>query len=64
MKLIQTDNFDREGPGHDDRLLVYINNPNVAKEVARLLNDDCDDPYCDVFFKAVPNDYKLKKFEP
>lgn len=64
MKLIQADNFNREGPEGNDRMVLYINNPDTAKEIANLLNEDCDDPNCDVFFKAVPNDYKLKTFEP
>lgn len=63
MMLIQVDNFDREGPGHDDKLLLYINNEEKAHEIARLINEDCDDPNCNVFFKAVPNNYKLKRFE-
>lgn len=64
MKIIQVDNFDREGPGYDDRFVAMVVDPHIAEHIVSLLNSEHKHPEDDCFYKVVPNDYKLRRFEP
>jgi hypothetical protein len=66
MKIICVDNFNREGPGYDDKLIAgSITEPTLGKSIVDFLNATYgsgeDNPY---FFKLVEDDYKLQVFEP
>ena len=61
-KIIQVDNYDREGPGHDDRLVANIQSETTARQIVKLLNDDVD-PRSEIYYQVVPSDYKLRVFE-
>jgi len=65
MKIICVDNFNREGPGHDDKLVAIVEEPFWGEMIVVLLNTKYDrDPNNPDFFKLVEDDYKLYKFEP
>lgn len=63
-KIIRCDNFEREGPGHDDVLLCE----NVSDEWAKKIVDALIEMYTrdngQYYYRAVDNDYKLQVFEP
>ncbi len=61
MKIIAVDNFDRDEVS--DRHVVFVRSAEAARQVCRLLNDDAGD-LSDVVYKVVPNDHKLRIFEP
>ena len=52
MKVVQVDNFDREGPGHDDRLVAGA----LTKETADLLNEEHSGFGLVTFLRPTPND--------
>ena len=62
MKIIKTDNFDRD---YISDLLIAENvNKGFAECLVEQLNNTysgCNSPD---FFKLVPDDYKLHKFQP
>ena len=65
MKIIMVDNFNREGPGHNDKLIVGAVDKWWGETIVSLLNDHhSKDPNNPDFFKLVEDDYKLYKFEP
>ena len=61
MKIICVDNYDRED--HDDDLIAENVGKYYAEYIVRLLNntEDMDSPN---YFKAVEDNYQLKKWEP
>ena len=66
MKIICVDNFDRERPGVSDDLLIAESvSEHYAETIVAALNDKFsskpDDEY---LFKAVPDNYTLRKYEP
>ena len=61
MKIIHIDGFDREGPLGDDSLVCDNVNEFYGKRIVKWLCSSCGDAD---WFKLVPDDYKLKKFEP
>lgn len=63
MKIIRRDNFDREGPGHDDYFVAFVQNEETAKKVAELLNDDAA-TIGQVYYQVVPDSYELYRFHP
>ena len=62
-KIIAVDNFDREGPGFDDRLVVFVRDVVRAQKIVDLLNEEVGG-HSPIYYKVVPNDYKLKTFVP
>lgn len=64
MKIVKADNFDREGQVGDDVLIAENVSEQWAKVIVELLNDKTCHQYSEDFFKAVEDNYKLKKFEP
>ena len=61
MKIIGVDNYDRETVSDD--LIAENVNPWNAKRIVDLLNEK-ESEDSNWFFKAVPDDHKLFKFEP
>lgn len=66
MKIVLVDNFDRERPGVSDDVLVAENvSEHYVETIVTALNAKfspmADDDY---FFKAVADDYKLRKYAP
>ncbi len=63
MRVICVDNFNREGPGYDDKVICVAVDLYWANKIADSLNAGVhpDGPY---FYKAVADEYKLKEFEP
>lgn len=69
MKIISVDNFDRESHNHPDREIVRVHNESVARQIVSLLNLDEGfrnnlSHYTDTFYKAVNDEYVLRKFDP
>jgi len=65
MKIILVDNFNREGPGHDDKLIAKVTDKFWGERIVELLNAWSQrDPHTSDFFKLVEDDYKLYRFEP
>ena len=66
MKIISVDNFDREIFGRSDDELIAENVPaRYAEEIAAALNEKhCNHDRAERFFKVVPDDYKLRIYEP
>jgi hypothetical protein len=66
MKIISVDNFDRELPGQsDDELIAENVTAFYAETIVNALNEKfCEASNSDRFFKAVPDDYKLRSYEP
>jgi hypothetical protein len=66
MKIISVDNFDREIPGRsDDELIAQSVSAFYAETIVSALNEKfCAASNSDRFFKAVPDDYKLRSYEP
>ena len=63
MKIVRIDNFDREGPGHDDKLIAEnVIEPYGAK-IVEFLNKGEWEGSSD-FYTLQKDDYKLKIFEP
>lgn len=64
-KVIETDNFGREGPGHDDKWICEHAIPFVAaKALADALNQQYASEAGDFWAAVVPVDYELQIFEP
>lgn len=63
MKIIRVDSFNREGPGYDDVLMAENVKAEFAYRIVTALNQTSTF-YSHEFFRAVPDDYKLKVFEP
>lgn len=61
MKIIRVDSYDREGPGFDDRFLFFIRDEIRARKIVELINKE---DHGDAYYRAVPNEYELKRFEP
>ncbi len=61
MRVIMTDNFDRENVS--DSIVAENLNEFYAELIAKLLNGKGDD-YTQEYYKAVADDYKLYQFEP
>lgn len=65
MKIILVDNFNREGPGHDDKLVAQCSDKFWGEHIVALLNAwSSRDPHTPDFFKLVEDNYKLCKFIP
>ncbi len=65
FKVIRTDNFGREGPGHDDKWILSDPVPmEYAEQLARWLNQQHATSSGDYWAAVVPADYKLQIFEP
>lgn len=62
MKIICIDNFDREIVS--DRLIAENVPDHYAEGIAEHLNEKYSGTTSPVYFKAVPDDYKLYTFEP
>ena len=62
MKLIKTDNFDRDYIP-DTLIAGHIPNTYWAEKLATMLNDLAGTSSPD-YFRAVTDDYVLKEFEP
>lgn len=63
MKIIAVDNYDRQGPGYDDRLVAENVSKPMADRIVTLLNGSLNE-HSEEFFRAVDDDYKLQEFEP
>lgn len=64
MKIILVDNFDRERPGLSDEVLIAESvSEHYVETIVTALNAKSapDDDYA---FKAVPDDYRLRKYTP
>lgn len=62
MKVIQVDNFDR-----DNIPDMLVEGPGLTKEEADWIASDLNSregPHTDRYFLAVPDEYKLKTWEP
>jgi hypothetical protein len=65
VKIIMVDNFNREGPGHDDVIVAEVTDKFWGEHIVRLLNGWSQrDPHTAEFFKLANDDYKLHRFEP
>ena len=65
MKIICVDNFNREGPGYDDKLIAIVEEKIWGERLVKLLNDwSQNDPYSPDFFKLVGDGHKLQEFKP
>ncbi len=64
MKVIRIDNYDDEGPSGTQRVVA---GPGLSQDeawrIAREMNDDTWRSDCD-YFKVVPDDHVLWRFEP
>lgn len=64
MKIVWCDNFDREGPGNNERVVAYnINSEREAKAMLQGLLVTCPAHGSD-WYKIVPDDYRLRVFRP
>ena len=63
MKIIRRDNFDREGPGHDDYFVAQVQSETIGKQIVELLNDDVASTD-EVYYQLVPDSYELYRFHP
>ena len=65
MKIILVDNFDRERPGlSDDVLIAESVSAHYAEQIAAALNAKACPTDDDYFFKAVADNYMLRKYVP
>lgn len=72
MKIIRVDNFDREGPNHDDVMICEnvgkyfgkIIGEYFGKIITDYLNRSFTGKQSPDFYRLVDNSYKMKKFEP
>jgi len=64
MMVIRTDNYDRAGeqPGRDEKVMEKGFTEEQAKAYAAILNEA--NKGSDYYFRVVPEDYKLKEFQP
>ncbi len=62
MKIIGVDNFDREN--HSDILVAESLNEYYAKTIVEFLNNKYGNEYAPYYFRVVPDNYKLYRFEP
>jgi hypothetical protein len=63
MKIIAVDNFDRET--HSDVLIAENVTECCAPIIAAALNEKlCKHDDSPTFYRAVPDDYKLYRYEP
>ena len=62
MKIIQTDNFERDTVS--DILIAKDISENFANIIVDALNTKYSSDYSPMFFKVVPENYKLYKWEP
>lgn len=62
-RIVCKDNFDREGPGHDERFILWPMPEEDARAICAILNKRGGD-YAPHFFDVKPFDYKLRTFEP
>lgn len=60
MKIIQEDNFCRDGV--DDELIADHVDPAYVDSIVSDLNERFSGDNASYFFRSVPDDYKLKKF--
>lgn len=63
MKVISIDNFSREGPGYDDRLIASGLSEEEAEAMADRLNADCTETSTR-FHIVRPENYVLSVWEP
>lgn len=63
MKIICVDNYDREGPGHDDKLIATTVPESTGKIIVNLLNKQTD-PLGEGYYRLVEDDHELRRFEP
>lgn len=64
MKIILVDNFDRQRPSaSDDVLIAESVSEHYVEQIVSALNANSL-PEDDYFFKAFPDDYKLRKYAP
>jgi hypothetical protein len=65
MWIVRTDNYGRSGevPGQDERRVLFLQDPIIAKKVVELLNIDGPTGGPD-YYRVVPDNYKLRVFEP
>ena len=61
MKIINTDNFDRED--HSDSLVCENVSEFYGKIIVKALNDKLSGSTSPDYYRLVPDDYKLYKFE-
>lgn len=65
MKIICSDNFGREGPGHDDKLVAEnITDVEDGPVMADALNVKFGGEQSPYYYRVVDDDYKLQIFEP
>jgi hypothetical protein len=66
MKIISVDNFDEERLGtSDDKLIAdHVDAYYIDTIVSALNAVYCATDNAPRFFKAVPDDYKLRRYEP
>jgi hypothetical protein len=65
FRVVVKDNFDREGPGHDDKWACPYGLPkSKAEELCSWLNTWHATAGGDFWAVVVPSDYQLRKFEP
>jgi len=64
MKIILVDNFNREGPGHNDTLIAEKVNKHFIKKICEFLNLRFGGINSPNYFRPVENDYKPHKFKP
>ena len=63
MKIIKVDSFDREGPGFDPIFICGGITKEHADIVCQQLND-AEWEHSPNFYRVVPDDYVLTKWEP
>jgi hypothetical protein len=64
MKIISVDNFDREQLGtSDDKLIADHVDAYYVDTIIAALNQVYSGDHAERFFKAVPDDYQLRKYE-
>jgi hypothetical protein len=65
VKIVCVDNFNREGPGHDDTLVASeITSQRWADIMCEALNKKLSGSRASEFFRVVDDDYELQVFEP
>jgi hypothetical protein len=64
VKIILVDNFDRKRPSASDDVRIADNvSEHYAEAIATALNEKFNStPSADYIFKAVADDYKLRKY--
>ena len=61
-RVVQTDNFDRENVS--ERFITEPIHENMAKRIQIFLNETYSGPNEQEYYKMVPENYQLYKFEP